>query len=126
MSLTFPKQNKELTGIVTEVESCIVFGQPSHSLDINNSELRKKHQEVLMLSGNQGFSSDVTNMLCELAKDNDDLQELVGKLSEICNKANNGSILSGRRLEIELLHAGKVCLPQALGDLRRRYADEYD
>ncbi|KAH7626339.1 hypothetical protein B0T09DRAFT_272606 [Sordaria sp. MPI-SDFR-AT-0083] len=94
-----------------ELESCIVFGQPSHSLGINNSELHKKHQEVLMFSANQGFSSDVTNMLCELVKHNGDLQLLTGNLSEICSKANNGAIFSGRRLEIEVLHAGKECMP---------------
>lgn len=94
-----------------ELESCIVFGQPSHSLDIHNSELHKKHQEVLMFSGNQGFSSDVTKMLCELVKHNEDLQLLKGKLSEICNKANKGAILSGRRLEIEVLYAGKESMP---------------
>ncbi|KAK1777448.1 hypothetical protein QBC45DRAFT_186731 [Copromyces sp. CBS 386.78] len=96
-----------------ELESCIVFGQPSHSLGINNSELHKKHQEVLMFSGNQGFSSDVTKMLCELVKHNEDLQLLKGKLSEICTKANNGAIFSGRRLEIEVLHAGKESIPSS-------------
>lgn len=50
-------------------------------------------------------------MLCELVKYNEDLQLLKGKLSEICNKVNNGVIFSGRRLEIEVLHAGKVSVP---------------
>lgn len=109
-----------------ELESCIVFGQPSHSLGINNSELHKKHQEVLMFSANQGFSSDVTNMLCELVKHNGDLQLLTGNLSEICSKANNGAIFSGRRLEIEVLHAGKVCLAQVLRDLRISHANNHD
>lgn len=64
-----------------------------------------------MFSQNHGFSSDVTKMLCELVKYNEDLQLLKGKLSEICNKVNNGVIFSGRRLEIEVLHAGKVSVP---------------
>ncbi|EGO59464.1 hypothetical protein NEUTE1DRAFT_121265 [Neurospora tetrasperma FGSC 2508] len=102
-----------------ELESCIVFGQPSHSLDINKSELHRKHQEVLMFSRNHGFSSDVTKMLCELVKYNEDLQLLKGKLSEICNKVNNGVIFSGRRLEIEVLHAGKESMPAS------RYHSDY-
>ncbi|KAK3398560.1 hypothetical protein B0T20DRAFT_212394 [Sordaria brevicollis] len=94
-----------------ELESCIFLGQTSHSLDIHDSELRKKHQEVLMFSGNQAFSSDVTKMMCELVKHNEDLQPLKEKLWEICNQANSGTILSGRRLEIEVLHAGKEIMP---------------
>ncbi|KAJ4390230.1 hypothetical protein N0V85_007429 [Neurospora sp. IMI 360204] len=94
-----------------ELESCIIFGQPPHSLGINNSKLHRKHQEVLMFPGNQGFSADVTKMLCELVKHNEDLQPLIGKLDEINNKVCNGVISSGRRLEIEVLHVGKVSNP---------------
>lgn len=61
-----------------------------------------------MFSMNQGFSADVTKMLCELVNHNGDLQLLIGKLDEINTKVRNGVICSGRRLEIEVLHAGKV------------------
>jgi len=95
-----------------ELEISLVMGQIPSSLEVQSSELYAKHiQEVTPIAVNRAFAATVNYMLTILNADFHDIGRLKDKLMGVGQRANDGTISSVRRAEIEMLFAGKVCAP---------------
>lgn len=95
-----------------ELEMSLVMGQIPSSLEVQSSELYAKHiQEVTPIAVNRAFATTVNYMLTLLNADFHDVERLKDKLMGVGQRANDGTISSVRRAEIEMLFAGKVCTP---------------
>jgi len=86
------------------------MGQIPSSLEVQTSELYVKHLQELNPPGsvNRGFAASVGYVLSVLGSDFSDVVNLKDKLIGVGQRANDGSISSVRRAEIEMLFAGKV------------------
>ncbi|KAK5660373.1 hypothetical protein OQA88_12914 [Cercophora sp. LCS_1] len=96
-----------------ELEMSLVMGSMPPSLEVTSSELYAKHLGAHNSSSrvNQAFVATVSYVLSVLDGDYDDVVALKDKLVGVRQRANAGSISSVRRVEIEMLHAGKECIP---------------
>lgn len=104
-----------------DLEMSIVMGQTPSSLEVQTSELFTKH---LLDSGavspvNQDFVRNISLVLERLAAKFSDTGNLRGKLEEVYQRANEGILSSVRKAEIEMLSAGKDCMPAV------RFFDDY-
>lgn len=98
-----------------ELEVSVVLGQDSSSLDVQVqiSDLHIKHLKDVNPSGavNEALLATVKYMLTVLSREFGAAEGLNARLSELYQRLRNGTISGVRRLEIELLHAGKASHP---------------
>ncbi|KAK3368892.1 hypothetical protein B0T24DRAFT_532214 [Lasiosphaeria ovina] len=97
-----------------ELESSLVLGESSIS-DVQVSDLYGKHvQDATSIAPvNQAFAVTVSYILNSLVEEFDDTGNLERKLSEIYRRVSDGTISAVRRVEIELLFAGKASMAAA-------------
>lgn len=104
-----------------DLESSVILNSASGSPDIASSKLYAKHLQES--SAKQGPSITLTaaarNVLSKLAKRFSRLDGLLVLLEDITRRVGSGSIVTVRRLELEMLQAGKICLPSSV------YFDEF-
>ncbi|KAK3944935.1 hypothetical protein QBC46DRAFT_373656 [Diplogelasinospora grovesii] len=98
-----------------ELECSLVLGQIPSSPDIQGSELYTRHlrDASLPVAVNEAFRVTVEWIVMTLAQCFANAGDLVGELDGVKLGVNGGLISSIRRVEIELLHAGKGCMPAA-------------
>lgn len=95
-----------------ELESSLVLGPTPDSLDIQTSKLFSKHlQDSPSASVHQAFAITVTYVSSQLIDAFSDTRGLRNNINKIIQRVKTGEICSVRRVEIELLNAGKVCQP---------------
>ncbi|GAB1318691.1 hypothetical protein MFIFM68171_08901 [Madurella fahalii] len=98
-----------------ELEISVVLGQDSSSLDVQVqvSDLHIKHLKDINPSAvvNEALLVTVKYILEMLAREFGGAEGLNTRLSELYQRLSSGTISGVRRVEIELLHAGKCCLP---------------
>ncbi|KAK4241958.1 hypothetical protein C8A03DRAFT_11827 [Achaetomium macrosporum] len=97
-----------------ELEISILMSQDPLPLDVQVSELHITHLKDMRPSGSVNGALLVTarNVLETLSQGFGDAG-LNSRLSRIYQRLGNGSICSVRRIELEILHAGRICLPVA-------------
>lgn len=96
--------------ICIELESSLVLGPTPDSVDIQTSQLFSKHlEDNPSLSVHQAFAITVTYVSSQLIDAFSDASGLKNNVNSIIQRVKTGEICSIRRVEIELLHAGKVC-----------------
>ncbi|KLU81463.1 hypothetical protein MAPG_00552 [Magnaporthiopsis poae ATCC 64411] len=104
-----------------DLEFSAILHSPSESPDVATSNLYAKHFQES--SAKQGPSITLTaaapHVLGKLAKKFNGSDDLLVRLKEIFRRVGCGSIVTVRRLELEILQAGKVCLPSSV------YFDEF-
>lgn len=91
----------------------LVMGTMPSSLEVTSSELYVKHLEAhhSVQRVNQAFVATVGYMLSVLEDNYDEVVALKDKLARVRHRATDGIISSVRRVEIEMLHAGKESIP---------------
>ncbi|KAL2258566.1 hypothetical protein VTK26DRAFT_8079 [Humicola hyalothermophila] len=96
-----------------ELEISLVMGQDSLPLDVQVSDLHIKHLKDSLPTAvmNQGLLATVRSVLEILARGFSGSQALGSKLRDVYQRLGSGCICSVRRLEIEMLCAGKDLLP---------------
>lgn len=93
-----------------ELESSLVLGPTPDSLDIQTSKLFSKHlEDTPSASVHQAFAITVTYVSSQLIDAFSDARGLKNNINKIIQRVKTGDICSVRRVEIELLNAGKVC-----------------
>ncbi|KAK0621604.1 hypothetical protein B0T17DRAFT_296653 [Bombardia bombarda] len=97
-----------------ELEISMLLGRISDSAAIQKSGLYNKHIEDTnpVAAVHQAFSITVTYVFSMLSQDFSD-QGFKDRLNEILQRVSDGTISSVRRVEIEVLHAGKRCMSPA-------------
>ncbi|KAK3306549.1 uncharacterized protein B0T15DRAFT_144488 [Chaetomium strumarium] len=95
-----------------ELEISILMSQEPLPLDVQVSELHMTHlkDSSPVASANGALLAMVRTVLEALSQGFDDAG-LNNRLRRIYQKLANGSICSVRRIELEMLHAGRSCLP---------------
>ncbi|KAK3687487.1 hypothetical protein B0T22DRAFT_439116 [Podospora appendiculata] len=98
-----------------ELEGSLLLGHISTSPDVQTCELYAKHVQDTNpgASVHFGFSMTVKYVLDMLGGEFASTGNLVEKLNTIYPRVESGTISSVRRVEIEVLHAGKECMPSA-------------
>jgi len=100
----------EKTNICIELESSLVLGPTPDSVDIQTSKLFSRHlQDSPSSSVHQAFAITVTYVSSQLIDAFSDAEGLRNNVNRIIQRVKTGEICSVRRVEIELLQAGKVC-----------------
>jgi len=96
-----------------ELEMSLVMGHAPSSLEVQTSELYTKHLLDIGTASpvNQDFADSIAYLLNTLAEGHNDAGNLRDKLGEVCQRVNDGIVSSVRRAEIEILSAGKDCMP---------------
>ncbi|KAM7203818.1 hypothetical protein V8F20_003824 [Naviculisporaceae sp. PSN 640] len=103
-----------------ELESSLVLGPTPDSLDIQTSKLFSKHlQDNPSAAVHQAFAITVTYVSSQLIDAFSDARGLRNNVNKIIQRVKTGEICSVRRVEIELLNAGKGCMPP------RRFFDDF-
>ncbi|KAL8385933.1 hypothetical protein RB599_007678 [Gaeumannomyces hyphopodioides] len=104
-----------------DLECSVILNSPSESPDVTSSNLYAKHLQES--SAKQGPSITLTaaarKVLSKLAKRFSRSDRLLVRLEDIARRVGSGSIVTVRRLELEMLQAGKICLPSSV------YFDEF-
>ncbi|KAL2021327.1 hypothetical protein VTK56DRAFT_7298 [Thermocarpiscus australiensis] len=96
-----------------ELEITVVFGQGPLPLDVQISDLHITHLKDSMNNTgpvNEALLATVKSVLDQLSRGFGD-GSLDSRLREVYQKLISGTSSSVRRIEIELLYAGKNCLP---------------
>ncbi|KAM7201634.1 hypothetical protein V8F33_003183 [Rhypophila sp. PSN 637] len=95
-----------------ELESSLVLGPTPDSLDIQTSMLFSKHlQDHPSASVHQAFAITVTYVSSQLIDAFSDARGFKSNINKIIQRVKTGEICSVRRVEIELINAGKGCMP---------------
>ncbi|KAK0641579.1 hypothetical protein B0T16DRAFT_448994 [Cercophora newfieldiana] len=104
-----------------ELEMSLVTEQAPSSLEVRTSELYTKHLLDIGSASpvNQDFAQNMGYLLDTLSGEYSDAVSLREKAGEVCQRVNDGVISSVRRAEIEMLSAGKDCMPA------QRFFDSY-
>ncbi|KAK0715637.1 hypothetical protein B0H67DRAFT_601141 [Lasiosphaeris hirsuta] len=95
-----------------DLEVSLILGQIPSSPEVQTSGLYTKHLSDMSppVSVNHAFAATVNYVLSTLAQDYGDASLLKNKLDGVLTRVNHGTISSVRRIEIELLFAGKECM----------------
>ena len=96
----------------TELEISLVLGQDSLPLDVQVSDLHITHLKDMNPIGlvNGALLATAQSVLEVIAQGFGDAGALNSRLGDLYQRLSNGRICSIRRIEIELLHAGRVSL----------------
>ncbi|KAK3353191.1 hypothetical protein B0T25DRAFT_204303 [Lasiosphaeria hispida] len=96
-----------------DLEGSLILGQIPTSPEVQTSGLYTKHLSDMnpTVSVNHAFAATVNYVLRTLAQDYGDASLLGNKLDGVLARVNHGTISSVRRVEIELIFAGRGCMP---------------
>ncbi|KAL8409300.1 hypothetical protein RB594_007658 [Gaeumannomyces avenae] len=104
-----------------DLECSVILNLPSEFTEVASSNLCAKHLQESAAKQDPSITltAAARNVLSKLAKRFSHSADLLVFLEDITHRVGSGLIVTVRRLELEVLQAGKICLPSGV------YFDEF-